>query len=134
MWLDDARQQHELCYRDPETGLEVRCVAVEYRDFPTVEWTLYFKNTGAQDTPIIADIQALDTSFQRLADDVYARFARPGEFVLHHHTGSICAANDYEPHATVLKPQEVTAAHVRRRPRQQRRVPLLQHPVARRGA
>jgi alpha-galactosidase len=104
--LDDTRSQHELRYRDPETGLEVRCVAVEYLDFPTVEWTLYFKNTGAKDTPIVSDIQALDARFNRLADDVYARFARPGEFILHHHTGSICAPNDYEPHASVLKPKE----------------------------
>jgi alpha-galactosidase len=107
VWLDDTRQQHELRYRDPETGLEVRCVAVEYRDYPTVEWTLYLKNTGATDTPMIADLQALDTSFDRLADEVYARFMRPGEFILHHHTGSICGPNDYEPHAAVLKPKEV---------------------------
>jgi alpha-galactosidase len=100
--LDDARTQHELLYRDAETGLEVRCVAVEYLDFPTVEWTLYFKNTGTKDTPILSEIQALDVQFNRLADDVYARFARPGEFTLHHHTGSICAPNDYEPHATAL--------------------------------
>ncbi|MDQ1256678.1 MAG: alpha-galactosidase, partial [Candidatus Hydrogenedentes bacterium] len=104
--LDDARVQHELRYRDPETGLEVRCVAIEYRDFPTVEWTLYFKNTGDKDTPILSGIQAIDTRFNRLGDDVYARFARPGEFVLHHHTGSICAPNDYEPHASLLKQGE----------------------------
>lgn len=104
--LDEARRRHELRYREPETGLEVRCVAVEYLDFPTVEWTLYFKNTGAADTPIIADIQALDAWFQRFSDELYARFARPGEFVLHHHTGSICAPNDYEPHAAVLRPNE----------------------------
>jgi alpha-galactosidase len=101
--LDDARRQHELCYRDPETGLQVRCVVVEYRDFPTVEWTLYLKNTGATDTPMIANVRALDATFQRLADADCARFKRPGEFVLHHHTGSICAANDYEPHATALE-------------------------------
>ncbi|MHB8972929.1 MAG: NPCBM/NEW2 domain-containing protein [Pirellulaceae bacterium] len=105
--LDDARSQHELTYRDPATGLEVRCVAVEYRDFPTIEWTLYFKNTGNQDSPILSDIQPLDTCFRRLGDDVYARFSRPGEFVLNHHTGSICAANDYQPHETILKPREV---------------------------
>ncbi|MBN2128982.1 MAG: glycoside hydrolase family 127 protein [Sedimentisphaerales bacterium] len=104
--LDDARIQHEICYLDPETGLEVRCAAVEYLDFPTVEWTLYFKNTGAKDTPIISDIQALDTGFNRLEDEVYARFARPGEFILHHHTGSICTQHDYEPHESVLKPKE----------------------------
>ncbi len=104
--LDATRNQHELRYRDPETGLEVRCVAIEYLDFPTVEWTLYFKNTGDKDTPIIADIQALDTRFNRLADDVYSRFARPGEFVLHHHTGSNCVPDDYEPHVSALKPNE----------------------------
>jgi len=104
--LDDTRTRHELRYRDPATGLEVRCVAVEYLDFPTVEWTLYFKNTGDKDTPILSDIQALDTRFNRLADDVYARFARPGEFILRHHTGSICAPNDYEPHESVLKPKQ----------------------------
>jgi len=104
--LDGGRRQHELLFREPRTGLEVRCAAVEYLDFPTVEWTLYFKNTGTADTPIISDIQALDTRFQRLPDDLYARFASPSEFVLHHHTGSICAPNDYEPHATVLPHNE----------------------------
>ncbi|MCC6487488.1 MAG: alpha-galactosidase [Candidatus Hydrogenedentes bacterium] len=104
--LDDVRTQHEILYRDADTGLEVRCIAVEYLDFPTVEWTLHFKNAGEKDTPILSEIQALDAQFNRLADDVYARFARPGEFTLHHHTGSICAPNDYEPHATTLKTGE----------------------------
>ncbi len=104
--LDASRRRHELRYRDTETGLEVRCVAIEYLDFPTVEWTLYFKNTGAKDTPIISDIQALDTRFSRLANEVYARFARPGEFILHHHTGSICTQHDYEPHQSVLMAKE----------------------------
>lgn len=100
--LDAQRIQYELLYRDPDTGLELRCVAIVYQDYPTVEWTLYFKNTGIVDTPLIADVRALDTRFRRLGDEVYARFARPGEFLLHHHTGSICADNDYEPHVTSL--------------------------------
>lgn len=104
--LADSRIRRELRYLDPETGLEVRCVAVEYADFPMVEWTLFFKNTGTADTPILSEILPIDTQFTRLADDVYARFGRAGEFVLHHHTGSICAPNDYEPHAAVLKPKD----------------------------
>lgn len=104
--IEDTRVRHEVLYKDPETGLEVRCEAVEYTDFPTVEWTLYFKNAGEKDTPILSDISALDTRFTRLPDEVYARFARTGEFVLHHHTGSICAANDYEPHDSVLRAGE----------------------------
>lgn len=74
--------------KDAKTGLQVRGVAIEYADFPTVEWTLYFKNTGTNDTPILSDIQALDLNLKRPAE---------GEFILHHHT-----ADSYEPHALTL--------------------------------
>jgi alpha-galactosidase len=93
--VDDRRTQHSVVWTDPRTGLQVRCVAVEYRDFPAVEWTLYFKNTGTNDTPILSDIQSLDLRFERQSDQ---------EFVLHHHTGDNCTADSYEPHRTKLVP------------------------------
>lgn len=93
--LDGQRTRHEVSYTDPQTGLVVRCRGVEYHDFPTVEWTLYFKNTGTSDSPILADIQALDTRFEREGE---------GDFVLHHHVGSPCTAYDYEPLQTRLGP------------------------------
>jgi alpha-galactosidase len=93
--LDGERTRRTLTYTDPKTGLVVRCVAVEYQDFPTVEWTLYFKNTGAADTPILENIQAMDIELKRGAR---------GEFVLHHHRGDFCAANSFEPLATALEP------------------------------
>jgi alpha-galactosidase len=58
--LDEARTEHMVTWADAKTGLRLRCVVVEYADFPIVEWTLYVKNTGKADTPIIADVQALD--------------------------------------------------------------------------
>jgi alpha-galactosidase len=94
--LDARRTEHTITYRDLATGLAIRCVAVEYHDFPSVEWTLYFKNAGAADTPLVADIQAVDTTFHRAPD---------GEFILHHSTGSPCTPNDYQPHATPLGPK-----------------------------
>jgi len=96
--LDDARSQVTLKYTDPKTGLEVRCVAVQYLDFPTVEWTVYFANTGSKDMPILADIHALDATFQRYP------FPHPpmGEFTLHHHRGDFCKPNSYEPLTEVL--------------------------------
>jgi len=94
--LDALRSEHTIVYRDPATGLAIRCVAVEYHDFPSVEWTLHIKNTGTADTPLLTDIQAIDTTFHRTPD---------GEFILHHSTGSPCSANDYEPHATPLGPK-----------------------------
>jgi alpha-galactosidase len=62
--LDAGRIEHALTWTDPKTGLEVRCVAVEYLDFPVVEWTVYFRNTGGKDTPILEDVQGLDITIQ----------------------------------------------------------------------
>lgn len=45
---------------DGPTGLAVRCEIVSWRDFPVVEWTLYFQNTSQSDTPILQDILPLD--------------------------------------------------------------------------
>ena len=91
--LDSNRVEHSLIYNDETTGLEVRCVAVEYHDFPTLEWTVYFKNQGQADTPLLAEIQALDLELQRPGQ---------GEFVLHHFTGSPCRADDFQPFETPL--------------------------------
>ena len=102
--LDDNRTEHTLTYTDGKTGLQVRCVMIEYHDFPTVEWTLYFKNTGAKATAILSDIQALDTTFHRSGQ---------GDFTLHHFTGSPCTPHDFEPFATDLKAgasKRITAA------------------------
>ncbi|MBM4090803.1 MAG: hypothetical protein FJ276_15480, partial [Planctomycetes bacterium] len=51
--LSPGKTERTQTYTDPRTGLEVRCVIVQYDDYPTVEWTLYFKNTGTADTPIL---------------------------------------------------------------------------------
>jgi alpha-galactosidase len=93
---DDQRTEHTLTYTDPQSGLVVRCVAVEYHDFPAVEWTLYFKNTASEATPILEDIQVLDTRFERGED---------GEFILHHSKGSQATPTDFEPYADPLEPR-----------------------------
>ena len=77
--LDAERTEHTLTWTDPRTKLQVRCVAIEYHGFPTVEWTVYFKNAGRADTPIIESIRALDVRLER----------EPGcEFLLRHAVGS----------------------------------------------
>lgn len=94
--LDAQRTEYDITYTDPKTGLVVRCVAVAYHDFPTVEWTLYFTNTGTDDTPIVQDIQALATRLKRNPG---------GEFILHHFKGSSASPTDYEPFRTTLDPK-----------------------------
>ncbi len=91
--LDEQRTEHTLTWTDPATGLMVRWVIVLYADFPTVEWTLSFRNGGAANTPILEDIQAFDAAFAR---------AGAGEFILHHNTGSPCRPDDYQPFRTTL--------------------------------
>lgn len=93
--LDSNRTEHLRIYADSKTGLELRCVAIEYLDFPTVEWTVYLKNTGSTDTPIIEKLLALDSKFRCGSD---------GESVLHHNIGSPCKPYDYQPLDTPLPP------------------------------
>jgi len=101
---DDLRTRHTTTWTDPESGLVVRSVAVEYHDFPAVEWTLYFKNPGKAETPIVENIQALNDGWQRGPE---------GEFLLHHAVGSPANGSDYGPLETPLKPsatKRITAA------------------------
>ncbi len=92
--LDEARTEHQLNFTDDTTGLQVRCKAIEYRDFPNVEWTLYFKNEGDTETPILSQIRALDVTINREGDS---------EFVLHHYKGSRAEKDDFRPRATTLE-------------------------------
>lgn len=94
--LDDNRSARTVTYTDPGTLLQVRCEAIEYHDYPVVEWTLYFKNTGTQDTPVIENIRPLDTVFTRGGEN---------EYQLRYHTGDLCTADSYEPHVETLAPK-----------------------------
>jgi alpha-galactosidase len=60
--LEDGRTEYSIGWADPQTGLHVRLVAVRFSTSPVVEWTVYFKNDGKTDTPILEDVQPLDTS------------------------------------------------------------------------
>jgi alpha-galactosidase len=96
--LDEHRTETTLAYSDPKTGLIVRCVGVAYSDFPTVEWTVYFKNAGDTDTPILENIQAID-----------ARFVRPGEgpIALHTIKGDVTTIESYTPLTYDLAPKSL---------------------------
>ena len=91
--LDADRTEHTLTYTDPKTGLVLRCVGIEYLDFPTVEWTLYFKNTSDKDTPILSDIRALDVAL-----------TSPGEPRVRYALGSSGAQKDYQPLESAITP------------------------------
>ena len=74
--MGNQRTEHTLSFTAPGSGLVCRCVAVEYEDFPTVEWTLYFKNTGSNDSPILSNVQALDLHLERSESEEFANRCR----------------------------------------------------------
>jgi len=91
--LDGARSEHTETWTEPKTGLELRCIAVAYADFPAVEWTVYFRNTGTEPTPMIQNIQGLDFSMKS---------ASP--VVLDSWNGDTCSPELYELHSETLDP------------------------------
>jgi len=95
--LDEHRTAHTLIYTEPDSGLQVRWEGLEYPQSKTIEWTLYFKNTGSSDTPMIADIQALDTNLRR---------PRGSEFILHYNRGDNCSQDSFQPFTKLLGPTE----------------------------
>ena len=75
---------------DPDSGLTVRVEMQEYLDYPVVEWTVCFSNTGEAPTPLLSDIQAIDAVFT-------------GEQpVLYHCNGDFYSEEGYTPQETPL--------------------------------
>lgn len=95
--LDASRTQRTLTWTDKARGFEVRCAAVEYRDYPAVEWTLFFKNTGTNNSPVIENVAAIDSRFDRGPES---------EFVLHTLKGDWCSAQSYAPVDVALGPKQ----------------------------
>ncbi|MBR4749297.1 MAG: alpha-galactosidase [Abditibacteriota bacterium] len=88
---DGSRTRTTQVYRDPATGLELRCERTDYVDFPVSEWVLWFRNNGSENTPILSDIRSLDIT-------------APGQgpFLLHHAAGAAITPTDYRPMTTLL--------------------------------
>ena len=97
--LDQNRTRHTLIWTDPRTGLEVRCVAVDYADFPAIEWTVYLGNTGQENTPILENVQGLDTRAGQTGGDT---------IVLRHPKGDTCGPDLYEPQEARLAPNSLS--------------------------
>ncbi|HOX02093.1 MAG TPA: alpha-galactosidase [Candidatus Paceibacterota bacterium] len=92
--LDSQRLLREACYRDPATGLEVRVEAVQFGDFPAIEWVVYLKNNATTNTPLIESIQVLDGILP---------VPGAGPFRLHWAKGAVASFDDFAPQESLLK-------------------------------
>jgi hypothetical protein len=73
---------------------------VEYSDFPVAEWTVFLRNTGATNTPILENVLPLDVKFER---------GQEGEFILRGNKGDWCAPQSYEPYQLTLGPNSTNS-------------------------
>ncbi len=95
--LDATRTQHTLVWTDPNSGLEVRCVAVDCADYPAVEWLLHFTNTAKGDSPILEKIEALDCALPAGGEG----------FVLHRAVGDTNSAGSFAPVDEPILPKDL---------------------------
>lgn len=89
---DESGEKFTVLRTCPKTGLQVRIEGIVYKDFPVVEWVAYLKNTGTADTPMIEDIQALDSTLP----------APSGDPSVHYMKGATCSMEDYHPLKRIL--------------------------------
>jgi alpha-galactosidase len=93
--IDATRTRRIVTLTDPKSQLEVQAVATVYTDTPGVDWTLFFTNRGPQDTPVLEQVRAVDTTVS------LSLGATP---VIHRLRGSTCAADDWMPFDESLPP------------------------------
>ncbi len=73
----------KIVLRNNEKGLEVTVEATEFTENATCQWTVYIKNTGNENSGVISDFYALDSSFTT------------GNAELYYSMGSDTAASDF---------------------------------------
>jgi len=93
--MKHERVLHNVQFSDPQTGLQVTATATVFLPYAAVEWVLNFENKGTKDTPIIENIQAIDT----LLASGY--FATPA--IVHRLSGDVCGEQSFTPIDTTLE-------------------------------
>ena len=78
--------------RDPDTELQIRVECLEYQDYPVVEWVVWLENQGAQPSPLIQDLLALDSVYEGASPALY------------HCNGDYYSIDGYTPEETPLLP------------------------------
>lgn len=92
--LANAGRQTKFILTNDEKGLEVTVEATAFEENASCQWTVYIKNTGKENSGVISDFYALDSSFATGKADVY------------YSMGSNTAASDFSLIKKSLSPVE----------------------------
>ncbi|MHB0857892.1 MAG: alpha-galactosidase [Anaerolineae bacterium] len=87
----------ETVYTAQLGDLQIRAECQTFRDFPVLEWTVYFANVGSHNTALLADVSAIDTTFAG---------TNP---VLVHNNGDFYSADGYTVARTTLTQDTIFA-------------------------
>ena len=89
------RTIHRVRWTDPASRLVVTATVSVFKRYPAADWVLTFENAGAQDTPILEDIQAADVGLRC----GYANRA----LTIHQLHGDDCSERSFSPVRTDLE-------------------------------
>ena len=95
--LDADRARLTTTWTDPASGLRVQWQVTRFADFPALDWVLHFENSGRADTPLLADVQALDLALDEPIDP-------PGGYRFHRTAGAPSNPTDFEPTLIEMRP------------------------------
>lgn len=94
--LGSDRTKYTTTWTDPKIGLRLIWETLLYRDFPAVDTTLFFENSGSADTAIVQDIHTLDIAFPAaISSDL---------FRLHSIRGGVPNPTHFEPKLDFIEP------------------------------
>lgn len=93
-------------------GLKIKAVCIEYRDYPVLEWTVYFKCAGEGQTALLEDVRAIDALFE----------GKGGLLV--HNNGDFYSADGYTEGRTAMTPGAGLCSGADRRPALRPGLPL----------
>jgi alpha-galactosidase len=99
--LDAQRTQYTRTWTESGNRLQVTCTAVQYLDYPVVEWTTKLSNTGNSILPLVQNLQAVNVTWNRTPAD--------GEFTLSGIAGDNASIDSYKPYQNVLPPNTVNS-------------------------
>ncbi len=95
--LQNGRIEHTVTWTDPQTHLEIRCVANWFPTDAAVEWVLYVRNAATTPSPIIDRLRPLD------ADLVPAGQVS----TVHYSMGDSNSADSFAPREKTLSPTDL---------------------------
>lgn len=95
--LDENRKQLILTFAEPQSGLVIQGEAIQYTDFPAIEWVFKIRNEGKEPTPILENLLPIDLGFP---------LSREKKAKVRYANGSECRLDDFAPFVMSLGPNE----------------------------